>query len=313
MTVNAFLSIAQGAEPIGKLELELYDDVVPKTVQNFVSHMRNNKYTGTKFHRIIRNFMAQGGDFENGDGTGGSSIYGKTFPDENFRLGHSQRGVLAMANAGKDTNGSQFYITFRATSHLDQKHVVFGQVVGGMDVLARMEKTPTGARDVPKKAITIIDCGVVTDRDGNDETTSEAAAAAAAGTSKSNNDNDGNEIDLDDDGDDKGADEAPEEPPNDPSIKPGSLKDRMRKLKMKMNQARQLNRKEVLREGERLGSEEGRQREKQRQLKKDKKRRDADFVARNAKALQVAEEAGIAGKHLVEQAGDSMVSASVQA
>lgn len=129
---RAFLTLQHGNNtPLGTLHLELYDDTAPKTVHNFCQLLQRPKkegYRGSVFHRIIPGFMAQGGDFTHSDGTGGTSIYGKTFDDENFIHKHERAGTLSMANAGPNTNGSQFFVTFRPTPHLDQKHVVFGHV-----------------------------------------------------------------------------------------------------------------------------------------------------------------------------------------
>lgn len=144
------LDVSIGGEPAGTLVLELRADVVPRTAENFRALCTGEAgvgqsgkplaYAGTPFHRIIPGFMVQGGDFTRHNGTGGESIYGARFPDENFELKHTGAGILSMANAGPDTNSSQFFITTAKTSWLDGRHVVFGELVEGQDVLREMDK-----------------------------------------------------------------------------------------------------------------------------------------------------------------------------
>jgi cyclophilin family peptidyl-prolyl cis-trans isomerase len=147
------LSISKSPEenkevPIGDIYIKLYEDICPKTCHNFKS-LSKIEYKGCVIHRMIKGFMLQTGDYENSNGTGGSSVYGKKFPDENFNLKHTKRGLLSMANSGPDTNGSQFFITFDAAPHLDGKHVVFGEVVKGWEVLDAIEAMKTNSNDEP--------------------------------------------------------------------------------------------------------------------------------------------------------------------
>lgn len=148
----------------GRITFKLYDDVVPKTAKNFRELCKNtevgNGYIKSKFHRVIAGFMAQGGDFTRGNGTGGRSIYGEKFEDENFDRRHNKPYLLSMANAGKNTNGSQFFITFVETPHLDGKHVVFGEVVSGENVIKQMESKSLDNTGRTSGTIFIENCGV---------------------------------------------------------------------------------------------------------------------------------------------------------
>jgi peptidylprolyl isomerase len=169
VTNRVFFDISMDGEKLGRIVMGLYGNQVPKTVDNFRALCTGEKgegkcgkplhYKGCGFHRIIPNFMCQGGDFTNGDGTGGESIYGEKFKDENFKLKHTKPGLLSMANAGRDTNGSQFFITVTATKHLDGKHVVFGEVLEGYDEVVKKMEDIGSSGGTPSKPVVIEDCG----------------------------------------------------------------------------------------------------------------------------------------------------------
>jgi peptidyl-prolyl isomerase D len=170
-----FLDLAIGDRPLERIVIELFTDKVPLTCNNFSVLCMGDKavegaktipgtdtvmsYKGSTFHRVIPDFMVQGGDFTNHNGTGGVSIYGAQFDDENFDYKCDAPGLLAMANRGPNTNGSQFFITCAPCPHLDGKHVVFGRVIRGMNAVRHVEHTPTGDQDRPRTTVRVVDCG----------------------------------------------------------------------------------------------------------------------------------------------------------
>lgn len=169
---KVFFDILIGKMKAGRVVMELFADVTPKTAENFRALCTGEKgigrsgkplhYKGSGFHRIIPNFMCQGGDFTKGNGTGGESIYGLKFEDENFKLKHTGPGILSMANAGPNTNGSQFFICTEKTQWLDGKHVVFGKIVDGYSVVKEMEKVGSDS-GTTRERVVIEDCGQITE------------------------------------------------------------------------------------------------------------------------------------------------------
>merc|ERR1719436_1446851 len=158
---RVYFDMAIGGQSAGRITFELFADVTPKTAENFrqlCMKPQGEGYLGSPFHRVIPGFMCQGGDFTRRNGTGGRSIYGEKFADENFKKSHTKAGLLSMANCGPNTNGSQFFITTVATPHLDGNHVVFGEVVEGMETVKKIEGVGSGSGRTSQR-VTIEGCG----------------------------------------------------------------------------------------------------------------------------------------------------------
>jgi cyclophilin family peptidyl-prolyl cis-trans isomerase len=159
---SVFIDINIGDEFIGQVQIELFDDIVPYTCKNFI-YMIQNHYKESIFHRIINNFMIQGGDYINSNGTGSNSIFGEKFPDENFNSKHDEPYLLSMANAGPNTNGCQFFITLDSLPSLDNKHVVFGRLIDdeSKQIINRLALVEIDENDRPKLECKIINCGLL--------------------------------------------------------------------------------------------------------------------------------------------------------
>lgn len=160
---DVYMTFGTKNKNLGTVIFKMFNNITPKTCKNFMELSLKKKgdgYKKCKIHRIIPNFVIQGGDFERGDGAGGYSIYGEYFEDENFNINHEHAGLLSMANKGPDTNGSQFFITLGPAHHLDGKHVVFGKVIRGINVLREVEKYGT-SEGTPIETIKILDCGLI--------------------------------------------------------------------------------------------------------------------------------------------------------
>jgi len=186
VTNKVFFDVEADGEKLGRIVMGLYGKTVPKTAENFRALCTGEKgmgkmgkplhYKGSTFHRVIPQFMIQGGDFTNGDGTGGESIYGEKFADENFKLLHKGPGILSMANAGPNTNGSQFFITTVTTPWLNGRHVVFGEVLEGMDVVKKIEALGSASGKTSKK-IVIADSGELKEEEPKLDTAPKVEAA----------------------------------------------------------------------------------------------------------------------------------------
>ena len=168
-SLNPYFDIEIGDIFQGRIVFQLFDDIVPKTCKNFRYFCSGKpSYEGSPFHRVIKDFMIQGGDITNGDGTGGFSMYGAKFADENFELKHNQPGLLSMANSGPNTNGSQFFVTTKPTEWLDGKHVVFGIVLSGFEIINKIENLETDPdNNKPKLNVIIKKCGFIKPSDDN--------------------------------------------------------------------------------------------------------------------------------------------------
>ena len=193
---RVFMDITIGNVPLGRVVFELFVEIAPKTADNFRSLCTGEAgigkttekplhYKGCLFHRVVKGFMIQGGDFVNFNGTGGESIYGGTFDDEEFVLKHDRPFLLSMANRGRNTNGSQFFITTEPASHLDGLHVVFGQVVAGKEVVKEIEDLDTDKKDRPLQDARVVNCGELVRKAKKKKKESSSEASSSSSDSSS--------------------------------------------------------------------------------------------------------------------------------
>jgi cyclophilin family peptidyl-prolyl cis-trans isomerase len=281
-----FMDIRIGQKKAGRMTFELFADSCPKTAENFrklcTGEMgaarfckRQMHFKNTIFHRVIKGFMAQGGDFEKEDGTGGESTYGKTFADENFKHKHFGPGMLSMANAGPNTNGSQFFLTFKSTPHLNGKHVVFGRLKEGMSTLRTIENVSTGRMDKPIQEVAVINCGefeLERDEDGN--------VVKKEASSKKDKEEEKEEVDLETDTTKEEKEEEEMAKVDTSAMNPRQKK--MFELRMRLNASRKANKREVAEETKRFKNK-----------KSDTTRRRKQFMQNKEKWEQTLKEDGL--------------------
>lgn len=285
---EVFLDIRIGAKKAGRMKFELFANDCPKTAENFRVMCTGEYGVGrftkrpvqlkhTIFHRVIKGFMAQGGDFQNSDGTGGESIYGRTFEDENFKHKHMGPGCLSMANCGKDTNGSQFFITLKSTPHLNNKHVVFGRLLDGIETLKMIEAVKTGRADRPIDEVCVVNCGQLKTDSHSDLYAKNVMKKVAEDEEDAKPKKNADEIELESDEEDveeaikKLSKEEKEMKAKDTS-KMSKRQRRLFQVRLLLNQSRKANRKEVKEEQGRMTGKSS-----------DSARRRRDYLKRKAK------------------------------
>eukprot|EP00756_Hemistasia_phaeocysticola_P021731 Hpha_TRINITY_DN15790_c3_g9::TRINITY_DN15790_c3_g9_i1::g.38504::m.38504/K05864/PPID, CYPD; peptidyl-prolyl isomerase D len=294
---RCFLEVEIDGERAGRIEIELYSDIVPKTAENFRSLCTGERGMGTKtkkplhykdtlFHRVIQGFMVQAGDFGRFNGTGGESIYGGRFEDENFTLRHEKAGTVSMANKGKDTNGSQFFITCAPAKHLDGKHVVFGQVVEGMDIVRKLEREKV-RNDKPLRKCMIVSCGEVTRKKPaavveRSPSPGHRKRRRAAPTPESESEEDDEE---EEDEDEESEDEEDEEESDDESERERE-REKERRRRERERQEKDRSRRERESRERRREEKERRRKEREKEEALKHKRRDRSSSSSESRAVQ---------------------------